>query len=179
MDTSGPYPILVNGEPVANVPAYTEALATALIARDAPTPLVAVDLLSTDQTLGTGTVETPIIWNARNPDKDMNPDGFRDRLVAPVAGWYFVDATVIFSNVSGGQRSMGFQVWNAGVKLYRRGANNTSPVSSYFCEINAGITVYLAAGDYVKVTVEVVIAAASVSVKANQGTRASMKFLRP
>ena len=108
----------------------------------------------------------------------MNPTANPTRLVAPVAGWYRADATAVFSNVSGGQRAMGFQVFKSGVKSYSRGQNNGSPSASFYAELNGSLTAYLAANDYVTVTVETQSPAASVSIKANEGTRASMTLIR-
>ena len=176
MDTSGYYPVLTGADAAGDTPAYTALLKQILDTR----PMVAVGLATTDQVLGTtGIVERPIVWNERNPDKTMNPDGNRDRLVAPVAGWYHVEATLVFSNVANGQRSLGFQIYQGGVKTYLRGQNNLSPSASFFAELNGSATVLLAAGDYVKVTAEVQLAAASVSIKASQGTRAALIFQRP
>lgn len=175
MDTSGYFPTLETSDGVDQTVPYSQALADALNGL----PLVAVDLTATDQVLGSGTViERPITWNKRAGTATMNPTGNATRLVAPVAGWYRVEATAVFSNVSGGQRSMGFQVFKNGVKSYSRGQNNLSPSASFYAELNGSLTVYLATNDYVTVTVESQTPAAAVSIKADQGTRAAMTLIR-
>lgn len=176
MDTSGYFPILETSDGVDQTVAYSVAMAAALKGL----PLVTVDLVTTDQTLGTGSAsDVPIVWNLRNPDKTMNPDGARDRLLAPIAGWYLLTATVIFSAAANGNRSVGFIISNAGVITKLRCGNVGAPAASYYTEIAGTAVVYLAAGDFVKIGASTITPASSITIKANQGTRASMQFIRP
>lgn len=169
--------VLKNGSFPSSVPT-TADITNRITVLEKP-PLVVVELTGTDAVLGTTATESPIFWNTRACDTTMNPTGNTTRLVAPKTGWYEVNATLVFSNTSGGQRNVGFQTWKAGVKKFYRGMNNTSPSGSFFIEVTGHLICYLLANEYVVVTAEVNLAGASTSLKANEGTRASMKFLRP
>lgn len=143
-------------------------------------PHVYVERNSTDLSLGTSGAEQPFGWSDKFGDTStMTSGAFPSRLIAPKAGWYHVEATLVLSATSGGMRSVGLQTWRGGVKKFYRGQNNTAPSASFYAELSTSHTFYLDASDYVVVVAEVQSAAATTYVKASQGTSASMTFIRP
>lgn len=170
--------VLVAGSFPSSIP-DVYAITTRLDALESK-PFIYVERNSTDLSLGTSGAEQAFGWSDKFGDvSTMTSGSFPSRLIAPKAGWYKVDATLVLSNTSGGLRSVGFQAWNGGVKKFYRGQDNTAPSASFYASLTSSLSVYLAAGDYVVVVAEVQSAAATTYVKASQGTRASMAFIRP
>jgi len=180
VDTTGLLPKLTDADSVYKIKEYSELMATALQYVIKP-PMVIVELVTTDIQLLTNVGEYPINWNKRTGDASMNGTAFPSRLIAPVAGFYTVAATAIFSNTTGGQRTVGFLSFtgaNHATRKYHRGMNHINPSASFYPEVNGEITLALAAGDWVEVTVETALQSATTNIKADQGTRAVMKYER-
>lgn len=180
MDTTGLLPKLTDADSVYKIKEYSELMATALQYVIKP-PLCTVELVGTDIDLLVNVGEYPINWNSRAGDATMNGTAFPSRLIAPVDGFYTVAATAIFSNTTGGQRTVGFLSFTGAghaTRKYHRGMNHINPSQSFFPEVNGEITLPLKAGDYIEVTIEVALQSNTTSIKANQGTRAVMKYER-
>lgn len=180
MDTTGLLPKLTDADSVYKIKEYSELMASALALTVKP-PMAIVELITTDIDLVVNVAEYPINWNKRTGDATVNGTAYPSRLIAPVAGFYTCSATVVFSNTTGGQRTVGFLSWtgaNHATRKYHRGMNHVNPSASFYPEVNGEITLYLAAGDWVEVTVETALQSATTKIKADQGTRAVMKYER-
>lgn len=139
------------------------------------TPLVVTTLITTDQAAAADN-DTAIIWNSRDCDVAMNPTGTPTRLVASIAGMYFLTGNASFSAMGGGMRGVWFRK-NGTVRL--RGQSNPPPSASQFAEIDAHAYARLAAGDYIEVMATVAGAAGAVTIKADNGTVGAMEWKRP
>jgi len=154
MDLTGQFPLLEGADSLYTLKEYSEKMAAALA------PLTGqFALTNNNQALATN-AKTAISWNQYEGDAGYTSGTYPDRIYAPKAGLYRVEATVLLSNVGGGFRSICLRDKNGrDAEL----ANSPVPSSQFFNAVSGASKIRLEAGDYFQFMAEVLSPSSPVS----------------
>lgn len=143
-------------------------------------PAVAVERVSTAQAI-TAATYNEVVWDWRTEDTNMNPTANPSRLVVPVAGLYNISTTIMFQNAGSGSadtRAVRLRVVRPSLSDIRNYLVGVVPaaVNAHWTVISGTLDVRMGVNDYIVVEAYSNVA---INIIQNEGTRASMRYVRP